>query len=213
LLGAAGAVPRSEVRGELCAVVLHAQGARLAELAGACEAAAAEEACRAAAAWVLSAGDWQAAVDLWRRFQGLAPDEPAAPLTFKVTCRRKGARFARVSSQALAVTLASWLARQMGWSAKVRAPDLEVRVLLGDTDLLVDLPLLYQAAVRVGGGEIVEAGMSQHVAWALARSAELMPGELVLDPMCGRGVTLVEAALSWPSCRYVGVDNDAEQLQ
>eukprot|EP00913_Durusdinium_trenchii_P007048 g6630.t1 len=46
----------------------------------------------------------------------------------------------------------------------------------------------------------------------MARCAELKPGETVLDPMCGKAVILVEAALSWPLCHYLGVDIDADQL-
>jgi len=94
----------------------------------------------------------------------------------------------------------------------VRSPDLEVRVLLSDADVLVDLPILVQSSVRTGGSEVCAAGMSAHVAWALARCAELQPGERVLDPMCGAGVILVEAAMCWPNCSYIGVDIDESQL-
>merc|ERR1712182_50343 len=84
---------------------------------------------------------------------------------------------------------------------------------MGDSELLVDMPLLFQGAVRIGGGEICEAGLSAPVAWAMARSAELTPGERVLDPMCGKAVILIEAAISWPACHFVGVDIDADQVR
>jgi len=195
---------------KICAVVLHSSATDLCSLAEACSPGTAEVE-KAAAAWLLTEGAWMSAFALWRRFHGLY-EEMQEPLTFKVTCRRKGKRFAHVSSQALAVVLASSLTAAYGWKAQVRRPDLEVRVLLGDADLLVDLPLLFQSAIRIGGGEIVDAGLSAQVAWALARTANLVAGERVLDPMCGRGVVLVEAVLSWPSCHYIGLDLDPTQL-
>eukprot|EP00439_Symbiodinium_sp_Y106_P083576 s515_g23.t2 len=130
---------------------------------------------------------------------------------FKITCRRSGKRFAQLSSQGVAVAAATAIASKQGWRAQVRRPDLEVRILVSDSDILVDLPLLVQS-VPSGGGELCSAGMAAPVAWALARSAELKQGDRVLDPMCGKAVILVEAALSWPNCHYIGVDLDASQL-
>ena len=50
-------------------------------------------------------------------------------------------------------------------------------------------------------------------AWALARCLDIGAGDVVLDPTCGRGTLLAEAALWWPSARYVGCDLDAGQLE
>jgi len=206
---------------KLCTVVLHAAGEELGTYAAFPEGAA-EPPERVLAQRLASAELWDAAVAAWRLFNGDVapgggPDGPGAPgdtpLTFKVTCRRTGSRFAQVPSQGLAVALASTLTAARGWRAQVRRPDLEVRVLLSDMDLLVDVPVLVQAAIPTGGGEVCSAGLAAPVAWAMARTAELKPGERVLDPTCGRAVILVEAALSWPACDYLGLDLDPEQLR
>jgi len=162
------------------------------------------------AEWIASLQGWPRLIALWWQFVGRGDEQ--SPLTFKVTCRRNGKRFAHLSSQRLAVSLASALERVHSWKPQVRCPDFEVRLLLNDAEVLVDVPLLVQPAVPTGGGQLVEAGLAAPVAWALARSAELKPGERVLDPMCGKGVILIEAALSWPSCKYLGSDLDEEQL-
>jgi len=175
----------------------------------------------ALAQWIAKAELWEAAMKQWWDFnrdatssEALSDEQRAATqLTFKVTCRRSGKRFAHVSTNRLAVAMASALSASRGWKAQVRAPDLEVRVLLGDSDLLVDVPLLVQAAVPIGGGELVSSGLAAPVAWALARSAELRPGDRVLDPMCGKAVILIEASLCWPSCHYLGLDVDTSQLE
>eukprot|EP00931_Biecheleriopsis_adriatica_P088251 TRINITY_DN62615_c0_g1_i1.p1 TRINITY_DN62615_c0_g1~~TRINITY_DN62615_c0_g1_i1.p1 ORF type:complete len:247 (-),score=27.73 TRINITY_DN62615_c0_g1_i1:199-870(-) len=109
--------------------------------------------------------------------------------------------------------MASVLQTSHGWRAQVRKPDFEVRVLIGDSELLVDIPLLFQGAVKIGGGELCEAGLSAPVAWAMGRTANLIPGDKVLDPMCGKAVILVEGALSWPSCHFIGFEIDSDQVR
>ncbi|CAE7258709.1 psmB6 [Symbiodinium natans] len=195
---------------KVCAVVMRASGAEVLEViqsAGGFGPAAE----LAVAAWVADAAGWKQALRTWWRFNGNAGDDGVETLTFKITCRRSGKRFAQLSSQGVAVAAAAAIAPKRGWRAQVRRPDVEVRILVSDTDVLVDLPLLVQS-VPSGGGELCSAGMAAPVAWALARSAELKIGDRVLDPMCGKAVILVEAALSWPHCHYIGVDVDVEQL-
>ncbi|CAJ1351863.1 unnamed protein product [Effrenium voratum] len=188
---------------KVCAVVLRADGQRLADVLQGPDPLA------QVAAWIAEAPGWARAVGLWRRFN---EGEGEGALSFKITCRRSGSRFAALSSQNLAVAAAARLQAALGWRPQVRRPDLEVRILVSDSDLLVDLPLLFQAALKSGGSEICCAGMSAPVAWAMARSAELQVGDRVLDPMCGKAVILVEAAVSWPQCHFLGCDLDAAQL-
>lgn len=174
---------------------------------------------RALASWVSGLESWAGVREVWQRFNAeLGPQNDDgkplrdAPLTFKVSCRRSGKRFAHVSTMRLAVALASALQARHGWEPRVRRPDFVVRLLLNDGEMLVDLPLLGQASIKTGGGQLCTAGMAAPVAWAMARSAELQPGDRVLDPMCGRAVILIEAAQSWPRCTLVGSDLDREQL-
>ncbi|CAE7839272.1 Thumpd2 [Symbiodinium necroappetens] len=195
---------------KVCAVVMRASGADVSEVihgAG----GFGPEAESAVAGWVAGAHGWKPALHTWWKFNGRGDEDGVEPLTFKITCRRSGKRFAQLSSQGVAVAAATAIASKQGWRAQVRRPDLEVRILVSDSDILVDLPLLVQS-IPSGGGELCSAGMAAPVAWALARSAELKQGDRVLDPMCGKAVILVEAALSWPNCHYIGVDLDASQL-
>ncbi|CAK9054981.1 unnamed protein product [Durusdinium trenchii] len=195
---------------KVCAVVLHADGRDLATvLQGK---GTDDEKLEVLAAWLVNAAGWPKAVATWWKFNGISQeDHEGGVLTFKITCRRSGKKFAQISSQGLAVVAASAITAQQGWRAQVRRPDMEIRILVSDSDLLLDLPLLVQNFMRIGG-ELSSSGMAAPVAWAMARCAELKPGETVLDPMCGKAVILVEAALSWPLCHYLGVDIDADQL-
>ncbi|CAL1170413.1 unnamed protein product [Cladocopium goreaui] len=202
---------------KVCAVVLRADGQELASVLQK-QSGDGDQKLQALANWLTDAPGWRKAIATWWKFngtygtsEGSEGSKSQTPLTFKITCRRSGKKFAEISSQGLAVAAASAIAARQGWRAQVRRPDLEVRILVSDSDILVDLPLLVQSSMRLAG-ELSSSGMAAPVAWAMARCAELQPGERVLDPMCGKAVILVEAALSWPLCHYIGIDIDAEQL-
>ncbi|XP_006930407.2 THUMP domain-containing protein 2 isoform X3 [Felis catus] len=59
---------------------------------------------------------------------------------------------------------------------------------------------------------IKTAGLRSTIAWALASLAEIQAGAFVLDPMCGLGTILLEAAKEWPDVYYVGADVSDSQL-
>ncbi|XP_037663243.1 THUMP domain-containing protein 2 isoform X2 [Choloepus didactylus] len=67
------------------------------------------------------------------------------------------------------------------------------------------VPLASRAYIRT-------AGLRSTVAWALASLAEIKAGAFVLDPMCGFGTILLEAAKEWPDVYYVGADVSDSQL-
>ena len=59
---------------------------------------------------------------------------------------------------------------------------------LNDDHVMVCLPLLE----RAGQAQFLLPGLSQPVAWAMARTVEPTAGEVVLDAMCGSGIVLLE---------------------
>ncbi|XP_025061476.1 THUMP domain-containing protein 2 isoform X3 [Alligator sinensis] len=60
---------------------------------------------------------------------------------------------------------------------------------------------------------IKTAGLRSTIAWAMASLAEISAGAFVLDPMCGLGTILLEAAKEWPNVHYLGTDISDSQLQ
>lgn len=54
----------------------------------------------------------------------------------------------------------------------------------------------------------VPGSLHPPVAAAMARLAQLAPGQVVLDPFCGAGTLLLEAHELEPRARYVGLDRD-----
>merc|ERR1712194_28037 len=93
----------------------------------------------------------------------------------------------------------------------LKHPDLEFNVNVKDDEVYLSFSLLRQGFF-LGAKHLHEGGLDQNVCFALAKTADIREGDLVLDPMCGRGTVLLEAKVYWPEARYVGIDLDEEQI-
>ncbi|TNN72787.1 THUMP domain-containing protein 2 [Liparis tanakae] len=111
------------------------------------------------------------------------PPEPA--LSFRVSCKCTGS-----------------LSRCFGSQVNVSLSD--DHFLLGFP--LTRLPLANRSYMKT-------TGLRSTVAWAMASLAEIQPGSCVVDPMCGVGTILVEAAQEHEAACFLGLDLDDGQLQ
>ncbi|KAJ6666987.1 hypothetical protein lerEdw1_018989 [Lerista edwardsae] len=68
------------------------------------------------------------------------------------------------------------------------------------------LPLASRAYIKT-------AGLRSTIAWSMASLGEIKPGAFVLDPTCGLGTILLEAATEWPNVHYLGTDISDSQLE
>ncbi|XP_030921064.1 THUMP domain-containing protein 2 [Geospiza fortis] len=128
-------------------------------------------------------------------------EDPAASeelgFSFRVSCRCSGAIARILTSQEVGRALGTALVKQCGWRADLRDPDLEIFVHLNDIHSVVGIPLF---RLPLANREYIRrAGLRSTVAWAMASLAEITAGALVLDPMCGLGTILLEAAKEWPA--------------
>lgn len=96
------------------------------------------------------------------------------------------------------------------WTVNLSDFDLAVQVRLSSILLYVGLPLCDQRLTQ--RDYIVTEGLRANVAWGLASMVGIQPGDLVVDPMCGRGALLVEAASAWPEASYIGSDMSKGQM-
>ncbi|CAE8618686.1 unnamed protein product, partial [Polarella glacialis] len=155
----------------------------------------------------VAAPDWQLPLAVWSAMVG------RVPRSFRVRAKRQTkAGKALVSSDAIAEEVAGMLIDRYGWSVDLTSPDLEVRVQLNADELLVSLTALVQP-LGGRGCYLAHPGLHPAIAWVLAKCIDIQEGDVVLDPMCGRGVLVCEAALNWPNAGpFLGCDNSAEQL-
>ncbi|NXY24755.1 THUM2 protein, partial [Atrichornis clamosus] len=131
--------------------------------------------------------------------------------SFRVSCRCSGAIAKIVTSQEIGRAVGIALVKQCGWRADLRNPDLEIFVHLNDIHSVVGIPLF---RLPLANREYIKtAGLRSTVAWAMASLAEISAGARVLDPMCGLGTILLEAAREWPEACYWGADISDSQLE
>ncbi|XP_015712480.1 THUMP domain-containing protein 2 isoform X1 [Coturnix japonica] len=131
--------------------------------------------------------------------------------SFRVSCRCSGAIAKILTSQEIGRAVGIALRKQFGWQADLRAPDLEIFLHLNDVHSVVGIPLF---RLPLANREYIKtAGLRSTVAWAMASLAEINVGAFVLDPMCGLGTILLEAAKEWPEACYWGTDTSDSQLE
>ncbi|XP_075605735.1 U6 snRNA (guanine-N(2))-methyltransferase THUMPD2 [Balearica regulorum gibbericeps] len=131
--------------------------------------------------------------------------------SFRVSCRCSGAIAKILTSQEIGRAVGIALMKQFGWQADLRDPDLEIFVHLNDIHSVVGIPLF---RLPLANREYIKtAGLRSTVAWAMASLAEISAGVFVLDPMCGLGTILLEAAKEWPEACYWGADISDSQLE
>ncbi|NWS39141.1 THUM2 protein, partial [Probosciger aterrimus] len=131
--------------------------------------------------------------------------------SFRVSCRCSGAVAKVLTSQEIGRAVGVALMKQCGWRADLRDPDLEIFMHLNDVHSVVGIPLF---RLPLANREYIKtAGLRSTIAWAMASLAEISAGAFVLDPMCGLGTILLEAAKEWPEACYWGADISDSQLE
>ncbi|XP_074060488.1 U6 snRNA (guanine-N(2))-methyltransferase THUMPD2 isoform X2 [Macrotis lagotis] len=130
--------------------------------------------------------------------------------TFRVSCRCSGTIAKTFTTEEVGRVIGIALIKQFGWTADLRNPNLEIFIHLNDIYSVVGIPVFRLSLAS--RAYIKMAGLRSTIAWTMASLAEISVGALVLDPMCGLGTILLEAAKEWPHASYLGADVSDSQL-
>ncbi|XP_034464300.1 THUMP domain-containing protein 2 isoform X1 [Hippoglossus hippoglossus] len=132
-------------------------------------------------------------------------------LSFRISCKCTGSVSRLFSSQEVSRVMGVGLSRMMSWKVDLKNPQLEVSVYLSDDLCLLGIPLSRLPLAH--RSYMKTTGLRSTIAWAMASLAHIQPGFCVLDPMCGVGTILIEAAQENKAACFLGVDIDDRQLQ
>ncbi|XP_018517281.1 THUMP domain-containing protein 2 [Lates calcarifer] len=132
-------------------------------------------------------------------------------LSFRISCKCTGSLSRYFSTQEVSKMIGVGLGRLLGWKADLRNPQMEVNVYLSDDHCLLGIPLTRLPLAN--RNYIKTTGLRSTVAWAMASLAQIQPGFCVVDPMCGVGTILIEAAQEHKAACFLGMDIDDRQLQ
>ncbi|XP_067223823.1 THUMP domain-containing protein 2 [Chanodichthys erythropterus] len=132
--------------------------------------------------------------------------------SFRVSCRCSGVIARSYTSQRLGRIIGMAIKEHLGWKVDLKEPVLEVNVYLSNDHCVVGIPLLkHPLASR---SYMKHNGLRSTIAWAMT---SLCPKQLndcvILDPMCGVGAVLLEAAQEYSNAVFLGMDTDTSQLQ
>uniref|UniRef100_A0A8C3QUD1 U6 snRNA (guanine-N(2))-methyltransferase THUMPD2 n=1 Tax=Cyanoderma ruficeps TaxID=181631 RepID=A0A8C3QUD1_9PASS len=160
---------------------------------------------------------WLDVISVWRKLHGREGETDDVSQENTLALKRKSEEETNTTTkrqkmeQEVGRAIGITLVKQCGWRADLRDPDLEIFVHLNDVQSVVGIPLF---RLPLANREYIKtAGLRSTVAWAMASLAEISAGALVLDPMCGLGTILLEAAKEWPEACYWGADISDLQLE
>ncbi|XP_072246737.1 THUMP domain-containing protein 2 isoform X2 [Leuresthes tenuis] len=137
--------------------------------------------------------------------------EDVENVSFRISCKCSGSLSRCLGAQEVSRVLGAGVSRVLGWKADLKNPRLEINVYLSDDYCLLGIPVTRLPLAN--RSYIKTTGLRSTVAWAMASLAEIQPGFCVVDPMCGVGTILVEAAQEHKASCFLGVDIDDGQLQ
>uniref|UniRef100_A0A8C9YBM8 THUMP domain containing 2 n=1 Tax=Sander lucioperca TaxID=283035 RepID=A0A8C9YBM8_SANLU len=120
--------------------------------------------------------------------RGIKP-EPSSPdpVSFRISCKCTGSLSRYFNTQEVSRVIGVGLSKLLGWKTDLKNPQLEVNFVMGLPSLSFRLPLAHRSYIKT-------TGLRSTVAWAMASLAQIQPGFCVVDPMCGVGTILIEAA-------------------
>ncbi|TDH01530.1 hypothetical protein EPR50_G00181000 [Perca flavescens] len=139
--------------------------------------------------------------------------EPSSPdpVSFRISCKCTGSLSRYFNTQEVSRVIGVGLSKLLGWKTDLKNPQLEVNVNLSDDHCLLGIPLTRLPLAH--RSYIKTTGLRSTVAWAMASLAQIQPGFRVVDPMCGVGTILIEAAQEHKASHFLGMDIDDGQLQ
>uniref|UniRef100_A0A672HS67 THUMP domain-containing protein n=2 Tax=Salarias fasciatus TaxID=181472 RepID=A0A672HS67_SALFA len=138
--------------------------------------------------------------------------DPQLPscISFRISCKCTGSLSRCLTSQEVSRVIGVGLSKLLGWKVDLKNPTVEINVNLSDDHCLLGIPLTrLPLANRT---YIKTTGLRSTVAWAMASLVQIQPGFCVVDPMCGVGTILIEAARENEAVCFLGMDIDEGQL-
>lgn len=132
--------------------------------------------------------------------------------TFRVTCERIGShKFTSIDVQRVA---GQALVDKYGRRVNLKNPETIVRVdvvhnlcIVGIQKTKMSLKIRYPRAFQH------YSALNPVIAYSMLRIAGVRPGDAVLDPFCGGGTIIIEAAQVWSDLELIGVDISPKSIE
>lgn len=132
-------------------------------------------------------------------------------MTFRVSCKSAGIVRRLFGPQKLSQFIGYFLASVFGWKADLRYPQIEIYVHANEDYFTIGLPVVSRPLSE--RKYLKHIALRSTVCYAMLLCAgDLSVGSVLLDPMCGAGTLVTEAAVSFQNITVIGADIDTVQL-
>jgi len=137
-----------------------------------------------------------------------APTRPK----FRVTCYRSGQECHPFQSMDVARSFGGAINDKFGWGVSMKEFDIEVVITIDLQQIYVGLGLtkksLFQRNIKHFGPTTLRATICA----SMLQLANIQPGDIVVDPMCGGGSIPIEGAISFQSGFQICGDNHEKAI-
>nr|XP_045597277.1 uncharacterized protein LOC123757568 isoform X2 [Procambarus clarkii]XP_045597278.1 uncharacterized protein LOC123757568 isoform X2 [Procambarus clarkii] len=133
-------------------------------------------------------------------------------VSFRVSCRVSGPHKTVLTTDWLTTTFVHQLNQvMMSWTKNWREPVMDFYVNITDSHFILGVSLAHKTlSLR---HYIPHLTLRSTICYLMARLSQVSPGCVLLDPMCGGGTILLEAATNFEVIHVIGSDLSTEQLE
>ena len=130
-------------------------------------------------------------------------------LKFRLSCHRAGAKGQHpFGSPDIERIFGGACQDHFGWTVNLKEFDVEIFVWIAENQsVMVGITLTKESLAKRNIVKFGSTTLRPNICYCLARTISIMPGEIVIDPMCGSGSIPVETAAAWPYAFYIGADS------
>ncbi|EGT53374.1 hypothetical protein CAEBREN_03166 [Caenorhabditis brenneri] len=155
-------------------------------------------------------GESERVVEQMRQFmnEGNYSEATEGSPKFRVTCKRCGEKeIHKFSSMDAASKFGAVINNCFGWKCSVKDFDIEVVLRIEKDFMTVMMALNKESLFKRNICSYGPTTMRSTICHCMLQLANIKPGEIVVDAMCGGGSIPIEGALCWKNSVFLGGDN------
>ncbi|CAB01236.2 THUMP domain-containing protein [Caenorhabditis elegans] len=127
---------------------------------------------------------------------------------FRVTCKRCGEKeIHKFSSMDAASKFGAEINNAFGWKCSVKEFDIEVVLRIDRNNMTVMMALNEESLFKRNICAYGPTTMRSTMCHCMLQLADIKPGDIIVDAMCGGGSIPIEGAISWKNSLFLGGDN------
>ena len=130
--------------------------------------------------------------------------EPIAK--FRATCYRSGANCHPFGSQDVARSFGGAINDKFGWEVSMKDFDIEIVITIDVNQIYVGIGLTKVSLFKRNIEHFGPTTLRATICASMLQLADIQPGEIVVDPMCGGGSIPIEGAIAFKKAFYIGAD-------